>query len=84
MEVEWASADPAHLQVNYNQLEGRFKQLQGKKTRRRRMCVRGQISSISSDTEEVTGHPSSLMFPASNSVVPNLGGETSQWTPQQI
>lgn len=36
MEVEWASADPAHLQISYNQLEGRFKQLQGKKSRRRR------------------------------------------------
>lgn len=45
MEVEWASADPAQLQLSYNQLEGRFKQLQGKKSRRRRKVkLRGHRS----------------------------------------
>lgn len=45
MEAEWASQDSAQPKHSYNPLEGRFKQLQGKRSRRRReVRLRGQRS----------------------------------------
>lgn len=55
MEAEWASVDPSQQQ-NYNLLEGRFKQLQGKRSEGSEVTGGGHDMLCRSDQQVTDGH----------------------------